>query len=66
MPWPGFSILALALLAVLAILAVGACVAVWRLRSLALSYRSGLIVAIAVMAAAGIGWIIFVSPVYVD
>jgi hypothetical protein len=66
MPLPGFSIIALALLAVLAILAVGTSIAVWRLRSLALSYRCGLIVALAVMAAAGIGWIIFVSPVYVD
>jgi hypothetical protein len=63
---PGFSVLALTLVAALAILAVGASVVVWRIRSLAAAYRCGLIGAIAVIAAAGIGWIVFVSPVYVD
>jgi hypothetical protein len=63
MAYPWFSIIALALVAVLALLAVGASVAVWRIRSLAAAYRCGLI---AVVAAAGIGWIVFVSPVYVD
>jgi len=58
--------IALALVAVLVLLAVGASVAVWRIRSLAAAYRCGLIGAIAVVAAAGIGWIVFVSPVYVD
>ena len=66
MAYPWFSIIALTLVAVLALLAVGASVAVWRLRSLAMAYRCGLIGAIAVVAAAGIGWIVFVSPVYVD
>jgi hypothetical protein len=63
---PGFSVLALTLVAALAILAVGASVVVWRIRSLPAAYRCGLIGAIAVIAAAGIGWIVFVSPVYVD
>ncbi len=66
MAYPWFPIIALALVAVLALLAVGASVAVWRIRSLAAAYRCGLIGAIAVIAAAGIGWIVFVSPVYVD
>lgn len=64
--YPGFPIVALALVAVLALLAVGASVAVWRIRSLAAGYRCGLIGAIAVVAAAGIGWIVFVSPAYVN
>ncbi len=63
---PGFSLLALTMVAVLAILAMGASVAVWRIRSLAVTYRCGLIGVIAAVAAAGIGWIAFVSPVYVD
>jgi len=46
--------------------AVAAGVAVWRIRSLAVSYRGGLIAIVAVAAAAGIGWIVFVSPVYLD
>jgi len=54
------------MVAVLAILAMGASVAVWRIRSLAVTYRCGLIGVIAAVAAAGIGWIAFVSPVYVD
>jgi hypothetical protein len=66
MAYPWFSIIALALVAVLALLAGGASVAVWRIRSLAVAYRCGLIGVIAVVAAAGIGWIVFVSPVYVD
>jgi putative Mn2+ efflux pump MntP len=66
MAYPWFSSIALALVAVLALLAVGASVAVWRIRSLAAAYRFGLIGAIAVVASAAIGWIIFVSPVYVD
>jgi hypothetical protein len=56
-PW--FSIIALALVAVLALLAVGASVAVWRIRSLAAEYRA------ASSSGAAIGWIVFVSPVYV-
>jgi uncharacterized membrane protein YcjF (UPF0283 family) len=63
---PGFSVLALTLVAALASLAVGASVVVWRIRSLAAADRCGLIGAIAVIVAAGIGWIVFVSPVYVD
>ena len=66
MAYPWFSIIALALVAVLALLAVGASVAVWRIRSLAAGYRCGLIGAIAVVVGAAIGWIVFVSPVYVD
>lgn len=63
---PGFSVIALTLIVLLATLAVGASVAVWRIRSLAAAYRCGLIGVIAVIAAAGIGWIVFVWPVYVD
>jgi hypothetical protein len=66
MAYPWFSILALALVAVLAIVAVGVSVAVWRIGSLAWPYRAGLIAVFAVVALAGIGWIVFVSPVYVD
>jgi hypothetical protein len=66
MAYPGYSVLALILVAVLALLAVGASVAVWRIRSLGKTYRCGLIGVIAVVASAGIGWIVFVSPVYVD
>ena len=66
MAYPWFSIIALAVVVVLAFLAVGASVAVWRIRSLGSAYRCGLIGVIAVVAAAGIGWIVFVSPVYVD
>ena len=66
MAYPWFSIIALTLVAVLALLALGASVAVWRIRSLAAAYRCGLIGVIAVVAAAGIGWIVFVSPVYMD
>lgn len=66
MAYPWFSIIALTLVAMLALLTVGASVAVWRIRSLATIYRYGLIGAIAVVAGAGIGWIVFVSPVYVD
>jgi hypothetical protein len=39
---------------------------VWRIHSLAVSYRVGLIAIVAVVAAAGVGWIVFVSPVYLD
>jgi hypothetical protein len=66
MAYPWFSISALALIAVLAIIAVGTSIAVWRLRSVAVPYRGGLIAVIAVVALAGIGWIYFVAPVYVD
>lgn len=66
MAYPWFSIIALTLVAVLALLAVGASVAVWRMRSLAPAYRCALIAVIAVVAAAAIGWIVFVSPVYMD
>ena len=66
MAYPWFSIIAVALIAVLALLAVGASVAVWRTRSLAVPYRGGLIAVILVGAAAGIGWMFFVAPVYVD
>jgi len=45
---------------------VGVSVAVWRIGSLAWPYRTGLIAVFAVVALAGIGWIVFVSPVYVD
>ncbi len=38
----------------------------WRIGSLTVTYRGALIGAIALMAVAGIGWIVFVSPVYVD
>jgi len=63
------SIIALALVVVLALLAMGASVAVWRIRSLAAAYRCGLIGVIMVVAAvvaAGIGWIVLMSLVYVD
>jgi hypothetical protein len=63
---PGFSIIALTLIAVLPLLAVIAAVAVWRIRSLAAAYRGGIIALIGVVAAVAIGWIVFVSPVYVD
>jgi len=63
---PGFSIIALTLIAVLALLAVIGAVAVWRIRSLAAGYRGGIIALIVVVAAVAIGWIVFVSPVYVD
>ena len=63
---PGFSVLALTLVAALAMLAAGASVVVWQIRSLAAADRCGLIGAIAIVAAAGIGWIVFVLPVYVD
>jgi hypothetical protein len=66
MAYPWFSIIALALIAVLAIVAVGASIAVWRIRSLAVPYRAGLIAVITVVALAGIGWIYFVAPVYMD
>lgn len=66
MAYPWYSIIALALVGVLALLAVGASVAVWRMRSLPAAYRCALIAVIAVVAAAGIGWIVFVSPVYMD
>jgi uncharacterized membrane protein len=66
MAYPWFSIIALALIAVLAIGAVGASIALWRIRSLAVAYRCSLIGLIGVVAAAGIAWIFFVSPVYVD
>jgi hypothetical protein len=66
MAYPWFSIIALALIAVLAIIAAGASIAVWRIRSLAVPYRGGLIAVIAVVALAGIGWIYFVAPVYFD
>ena len=51
MAYPGFPIIALALIAVLAILAVGSSVAVWRIRSLTAAGRCGLIGAIALVAA---------------
>jgi hypothetical protein len=63
---PGFSIIALTLIAVLPLLAVIAAVAVWRIRSLAAGYCGGIIALIGVVAAVAIGWIVFVSPVYVD
>ena len=66
MAYPWFSIIMLTLAGVLALLALGGSVAVWRIGSLAAGYRCGLIGVIAVVAAAGIGWIVFVSPVYVD
>jgi uncharacterized membrane protein len=66
MTYPGYSILALALVVVLALLAVGASVAVWRIRSMTAASRYGLMGLIAVFATAGITWIVFVSPVYVD
>jgi hypothetical protein len=66
MAYPWFSIIALALVAVLAIVAVGVSVAVWRIGSLAWPYRTGLIAVFAVVALAGIGWIVFVLPVYLD
>ncbi len=66
MTYPGYSILALALIVVLALLAVGASVAVWRIRSMTAASRYGLMGLIAVFATAGITWIVFVSPVYVD
>jgi hypothetical protein len=66
MAYPWFSIIALALIAVLAIIAAGASIAVWRMRSLAVPYRGGLIGVITVAALAGIGWIYFVAPVYFD
>ena len=66
-PLPEFSVIALALVvAGLAVGGVGASVAVWRIGSLTVTYRGRLIGAIALMAVAGIGWIVFVSPVYVD
>lgn len=65
MAYPWFSIIAWTLIALLACVAVGASVAVWRIRSVSVSYRGGLIVLISLVAAAGIGWIVFVSPVYV-
>jgi hypothetical protein len=66
MAYPWFSIIALALVAVLAVVAIAAGVAVWRIRSLPVSYRGGLIAIVALVAAAAIGWIVFVSPVYLD
>ena len=66
MAYPWFSIIALALIAGLAIIAAAASVAVWHTRSLAAPCRGGLIALIAVVAVAGIMWIYFVSPVYVD
>jgi hypothetical protein len=66
MAYPWFSIIALALIAVLAIVAVGASLAVWRIRSLAVPYRGGLVTVIMVVALAGIGWVYFVAPVYFD
>jgi hypothetical protein len=66
MAYPWFSIIALGLVAVLAVAAVTAIVAVWRNRSQSASFRGVLIALIAVVAAALMGWIIFVSPVYVD
>ena len=66
MAYPWFSIITLALVGVIALLAAGASVVVWRVRSLAVAYRSALITVIAVLAAAAIGWIVFVAPVYVD
>jgi hypothetical protein len=41
-------------------------VVVWRIRSLPTRSRYGLIGLIALFAASGIAWIVFVSPVYVD
>ena len=66
MAYPWFTIIALTLVAVLAIIAVGASVAVWRTRLLAAPFRGGLIAVIAVVTLAGIGWIYFVAPVYMD
>jgi hypothetical protein len=66
MTYPGYSVLALALVVVFALLAVGASVAVWRIRSMTAAARYGLMGLIAVFATAGITWIVFVSPVYVD
>jgi hypothetical protein len=66
MAYPWFSIIALALIAVLAIVAVGTSLAVWRIRSLAVPYRGGLVTVIMVVALAGIGWVYFVAPVYFD
>jgi len=65
MTYPGYSVLALALVVVLALLAVGS-VVVWRIRSMTAASRYGLMGLIAVFATAGITWIVFVSPVYVD
>ena len=66
MAYPWFSIIALALAGVIVLLTVGAAVAVWRMRSLAAAYRGALIVPITVVAGAVVGWIVFVSPVYMD
>jgi hypothetical protein len=66
MAHPWFSTIALALVGVVAFLAVCASVAVWRIRPLAAAYRGGLIGIIVVVTATGIGWIVFVSPVYMD
>ena len=66
MAYPWFSTITLALVGVLAFLAVCASVAVWRIRPLAAAYRGGLIGIIAVVTATGIGWLVFVSPVYMD
>ena len=65
MAYPWFSIIALALAGVIVLLTVGAAVTVWRMRSLA-AYRGALIVPITVVAGAVVGWIVFVSPVYMD
>jgi hypothetical protein len=61
-----FSMTALALVAVLIIIAVVASIAVWRAGSLAPKHRRGLIAAIGLVALAGIGWIVFVVPAYMD
>jgi hypothetical protein len=66
MAYPWFSIISLVMVAVLAFVAVAASLVVWRIRSLGMAYRGGLIALIAAIAVAGIGWIVFVSPVYVD
>jgi hypothetical protein len=60
MAYPGFSIIALALVGMVALLAVGGSVAVWRIRSLAAVYRCALSAVVAVVVAAGLGWIVFV------
>jgi CHASE2 domain-containing sensor protein len=65
-PSTAFSFIEPALVAVLAIVAVAASIAVWRVGSLAPMHRCGLIAGIALIALAGIGWIMFVAPGYMD
>ncbi len=65
-PSDAFVILGWAIVAALAIVAVTSSIAVWRIGPLAPIHRCGLITAIAIIALAGIGWIVFVAPAYMD